>query len=649
MHCLSRISIVCLLLGVIAVVITTAGTLRADSGTEKVLYNFTGGTDGNHPMGRLILDKFGNLYGTNAPNGNGGGPCTPGGGCGTVFELSLSNGHWVEKTIYSFCSLANCADGQSPQAGVIFDSAGNLYGTTMFGGDPTCSCGTVFQLTPSSGSWTYNLLHTFTGKDGRSPEGGLTFDSGGRLYGTTIYGGANSYGTVFQLAKSNGGWTQTIIHSFPSSGTDGIFPEGQLAVDKAGNVYGIANGGGLYSYGTVFELSPAAAGQWNETTLVNFSGADGMYPQAGLIADKNGNLYGTAPEATDSYGTVFELTKVSGVWTEVVLYQFQGPSIGDGSSPTDELFLDAAGNLFGVTEAGGMTGGVCYNVGCGTVFELTPSSSGWIEQVLYSFMGGIGGTDGYFPWAALAGDKRGHLFGTTLLGGTGDCGGTGCGIVFKITPNELFVPLHVSFPSVQLVGTSSKNVRVAFTYSGAGTITLSSLTASPNFSVNTAGITSNACNLSGSTSLVSGKSCYFNTVFSPVAIGVSEGDVVAKYAGDASSSSLQLPLSGKGSAISVPLSLNFGTVTHGQQVSQALTITNASTTTVIHMLKFKVGGANPSFFKVVSNPCSSIAPGGVCQLTIQFSPTAVGLYSASLLLTTDAGSNPTVKLLGTGN
>jgi uncharacterized repeat protein (TIGR03803 family) len=625
---------------------------RADSGTEKILYNFTGGTDGNHPQGRLVFDKSGHLYGTNAPNGNGGGPCTPGGGCGTVFELTLSNGHWVENTIYSFCSLANCADGSNPQAGVVFDSAGNLYGTTMFGGDATCACGTVFELIPSNGSWTYHVLHTFTGTDGEMPEGGLTLDAAGHLYGTTIFGGPNLYGTVFRLAYASGVWTHTILHSFPASANDGIYPEGQLVVDKSGNVYGIGDNGGLYNYGTVFELKPVN-GQWNETTLVNFSGPDGMYPQNGLIADKAGNLYGVTGESANyTYGTVFELIKGSGAWTENVLYTFTELS-GDGAFPSAELLLDSAGNLFGVTEGGGVTGGNCYNSGCGTVFELTPSTSGWHEQMLYSFTGGLGGSDGYYPFAPLTTDNKGHLFGTTLLGGTGLCSQSGvisgCGIVFKVTPNEIFVPVSVAFPGTQLIGTTSKTVKVAFTYSGPGTLTLNSLAATLNFSVNTSGITANACNLSGSTSLGTGKTCYFNVALNPTGIGSLSGNVVASYTGDPSNSSLQLPLTGKGTAISVPPSVNFGTVTHGQQSSQPLTISNASTTTSIHVLSYNIGGTNASSFTVTNNPCSSIAPSALCQMTLRFAPATIGSYAASIQLKTDAGSNPTVKLSGTGN
>lgn len=211
--------------GLIALLVLVLSAISwADSGTEKILYNFTSGSDGNHPQGRLIFDKSGNLYGTTSPHGSLGGTCT-GGGCRTVFKLSLINGHWVENIIYTFCSVAPCADGESPQAGGIFDSAGNLYGTTKFGGDPTCGCGTVFELTPSAGSWTFHVLHTFTGQpDGQFPVGGVTLDSKGRVHGTTVYGGANSEGTVFPLINAAGAWTETILHSFPSSGNRWDFP-----------------------------------------------------------------------------------------------------------------------------------------------------------------------------------------------------------------------------------------------------------------------------------------------------------------------------------------------------------------------------------------------------------------------------------------
>src|ERR1019366_934096 len=204
------------------------------------------------------------------------------------------------KVLYSF--IHNGTDGGFPQAGLIFDAAGNLYGTTSEGGtSSSCSggCGTVFELTPTAGGgWTEKVLHNFNsnGTDGANPYAGLIFDAAGNLYGTTTVGGTYYYGTVFELTPTaGGGWTEKVLHSFNYNGTDGNNPQASLTIDAAGNLYGTTSGGGTYGNykGTVFELTPAAGGDWTETVLHNFVGPDGAAPLAGLIFDAAGNLYGT--------------------------------------------------------------------------------------------------------------------------------------------------------------------------------------------------------------------------------------------------------------------------------------------------------------------------------------------------------------------
>jgi uncharacterized repeat protein (TIGR03803 family) len=230
-------------------------------------------------------------------------------------------GGWSEKVLHSF----NDTDGAYSSAGLIFDKNGNLYGTTLEGGDYGCSasgCGTVFELTPTAGGgWTETVLLNFNGSDGSGPQAGLIFDAAGNLYGTTVGGGTNcppfGCGTVFELTPTaGGGWTEKVLHSF-GNGTDGANPFAGLIFDAAGNLYGTTYGGGTYrcgasGCGTAFELTPAAGGSWTETVLYSFSrGNDGFEPEAGLIFDSAGNLYGTtAVGGTYDGGTVFELTPV---------------------------------------------------------------------------------------------------------------------------------------------------------------------------------------------------------------------------------------------------------------------------------------------------------------------------------------------------
>jgi uncharacterized repeat protein (TIGR03803 family) len=326
-----------------------------------------------------------------------------------------------EKVLHNFGSGK---DGVSPYDKLIFDAAGNLYGTTDAGG--AHGGGAVFELSPKAGGgWTEKILHSFgSGKDGYEPHASLILDKAGNLYGTTDYGGANVYGTVFEVSpKAGGGWTEKILHDF-GSGKDGVNPLASLMLDKAGNLFGTTDGGGAYNYGTVFEVSPKAGGGWTEKVLHSFNnnGKDGQRPFGGLILDAAGNLYGTT--SVGPYGTVFELSpKAGGGWTEKILHSF---NYKDGAIPSADLIFDGAGNLYSTTSAGGAYGG-------GTVFELSPKAGGgWTEKVLHSF--DDNGEDGYTPYASLIFDA-GNLYGTTYYGGTIYPGcGDGCGTVFELTP-----------------------------------------------------------------------------------------------------------------------------------------------------------------------------------------------------------------------
>jgi uncharacterized repeat protein (TIGR03803 family) len=373
---------------------------------HKTLHKFklTGG-GGSVPYGGVILDAASNLYGTTRDGGAY--------GVGTVFELRPNgDGSWTESVLHSF----NGSDGANPVAGLIFDAAGSLYGTTQYGGSVsacgTQGCGTVFELTPNGdGSWTERVLHSFEGRDGAGPFAGLIFDAAGNLYGTTKYGGAHPWGTVFELTPNgDGSWTESVLHSFKAY--DGAYPVAGLTFDTAGNLYGTTLGGGANGKGTVFELTPNGDGSWGESVLHSFSHyhRDGQYPEAGVTFDAAGNLYGTAVQSVAKYyrgGTVFQLTpNGDGSWTESVLHSFNGR---DGAGPYGDLTFDAAGNLYGTTNSGGA---VC---GCGAVFKLTPNGDGsWTERGLHKFKN----HPSAYPQAGLVLDQAGNLYGTTVGDGT---------------------------------------------------------------------------------------------------------------------------------------------------------------------------------------------------------------------------------------
>jgi uncharacterized repeat protein (TIGR03803 family) len=440
----------------------TATTPLFAASKEQVLYSFCpvhGCSDGKVPSAGLITDTSGNFYGTTSDGGVFAGECKLIGekfsGCGTVFELeSHADGKWTEKVLHRF----NFSDGASPLASLIFDAAGNLYGTTANGGSGTCiggtGCGTVFQLTPGNdGKWTEKVLHRFSnnGEDGQSPSGSLIFDASGNLYGTTYNGGTGGCtefgpgcGTVFQLTPgANGKWTEEVVHSF--TGGDGIWPWG-LILDASGNLYGAAYLGGSGSEGgagTAFELMRRANGRWTVKVLYSFCVAercaDGAGPVAGLTFDAAGNLYGATVQGGGisgspcgyGCGTVFQLAPhANGKWKETVLHRFRGEK--DGWAPQTGPIFSAAGKLYGTTGIGGSaTCGGAY--GCGIVFQLTLGSDGkWTEKVLHSFTGKDGDGDG--PSGGLAFDPAGNLYGTTLTGGSSsNCFSIGCGAVFKIT------------------------------------------------------------------------------------------------------------------------------------------------------------------------------------------------------------------------
>jgi uncharacterized repeat protein (TIGR03803 family) len=391
----------------------------AHTQTFTVLHKFTGPPDGGFPNGSVIVDSKGNVYGTTSEGGTG--SCD--GGCGTVFRLSPSG---TEAILYSFTG-AN-GDGKYPQGGLVRDTAGNIYGTTYGGGTSGTACdgygcGTVFKL-DAAGEET--VLYSFSGGvDGATPEAGVVRDGAGNLYGTTKLGGVYGWGTVFMVDASG---TESVLHSFDGATGDGGDAVAGLILDSAGVLFGTTQGGGILNShcipglelgcGTVFQISTAG----EETVLYKFTGyRDGNTPSGNVARDNAGNLYGTSqPQPTPvGYGTIFELD-AAGKFT--VLHTFTGGA--GGADPFAGLIRDSAGNLYGTTYQGGSGGSTCqtFDGGCGVAFEYSATGK---FSVLHSF---TGGADGGWLFAPLALDSKGNLYGTANIGGIGD------GTVFKIIP-----------------------------------------------------------------------------------------------------------------------------------------------------------------------------------------------------------------------
>jgi len=349
--------------------------------TETIIYSFQGDADGSRPQATLVAGPGGILYGTTEEDG-----ATQ---FGTVFALSppeAGGTAWTKTILWNF---TGGNDGGYPYFGaaLIIDSNGALYGTTLRGG--TKSDGTAFMLKPPMGvgkPWTETVLHSFQGgKDGYFPVGGLLMGAGGELYGTTEAGGAKSNGTLFRLTPPAAGkktWTKTTLHPF-AGGKDGSSPYSTLIADANGALYGTTYFGGgssacgSFGCGTVYRLSPPVAGSagWKATILHAFqSGADSEYPEAGLVADTSGTLYGTAFGAyPDRLGAAFKLTPPAPgatKWTETILHAFADNP--DGNSPQGALLAGPAGVFYGTTTDGGGGGaGICGR-GCGSVFLVTP-------------------------------------------------------------------------------------------------------------------------------------------------------------------------------------------------------------------------------------------------------------------------------------
>jgi uncharacterized repeat protein (TIGR03803 family) len=409
-------------------------------------------------------------------------------------------------SVFSF----NYANGTGYGTGLTVDESGNIWGTSYSGG--AYEYGNVFELTRNTaGQWTETVLYSFTGgSDGENPidDDGPLVDSAGNLYGTTVYGGTWGAGTVFKLTRGLSGWQESVLWNFTCR-NDGCDPAASLVSDSAGNLYGttFAGGPGGFGHGTVFMLSPDGNGNWQETTLHNFSGkADGAGPLSALVLDRSGNIYGTTSAGASSYcvggcGVIFKLTpEVSGGWDEQVLYFFKGGK--DGSFPIGKLVFDVWGNIYGVAQAAGdISCSYGYAPGCGTVFRLAQPKSAdgqWYLSTLHVF---TGSSDGASPSAGLIVDKTGALYGTAFGGSNGKCPSNfsttpGCGTLYHLEPTlhgtwnfeTLYSfsgtadggePLKVAFDGSMVyiptsVGGSTDNYRCRF--GGCGTIFQLSMT-----------------------------------------------------------------------------------------------------------------------------------------------------------------------------
>jgi uncharacterized repeat protein (TIGR03803 family) len=384
--------------------------VTAAATTTDVIFSFEG-DNGEYADTDLETDSAGNIYGSTVLGGDH--------GSGTVFQLSPTGTGWEQTVLYSF---TGGADGGEPYKGVTIDRQGNLYGTAVTGGSGGCEggCGVVYKLTHSNGTWNQTVIYAFTGADdGSGPGARVTVDRSGNVYGMTPTGGTYGAGTIYKLQPNAGSYTFQVIHTFTGGNDGSSGSAGRMLLDH-GRLYGAATTGGTYGNGVVFELTPTTVGEWDFRTLYSFHGQpDGSFPYGALLRASSGKIYGTTYYGgRNGIGSVYELSPRSvGEWNERIIYSFQNGS--DGNSPISNLVSDAAGNFYGTTSEGGL--------GSGTIFKLAPAGGGrWTESVVHSF---AGSPDGGFPYNGMVVDPFGNFYGATVHGGTDDDGS-----VYQFTP-----------------------------------------------------------------------------------------------------------------------------------------------------------------------------------------------------------------------
>jgi uncharacterized repeat protein (TIGR03803 family) len=614
---------------------------QAFGASENTLWNFVDGGIYllNYTVSGLTMDKSGNLYGTTQVEA---------GGAGTVYEVtppSAPGAYGTKTTLHTFGIYPG--DGERPLSGVIADKNGNLYGTTLFGG--AYGAGIVFELIPPStngGKWTESILWSFgSGTDGLDPASGLIMDNSGNLYGTTQVGGTNGPGTVFELSPPStpgGAWTESVLWNFGNH-SDGANPDAGVILDGGGNLYGTA-GGGANGGGIVFELTPPAmpGGSWSESVLWDFgSGSDGAGLNAGVVMDASGNLYGTTVGGgTNAQGTVFELMPSEikgGNWTESLLWNFGNGS--DGKQPFDQfrgavgLSIDKGGNLYGTTSQGGSN-----NVG--TAFELTPPSTdggSWNERILWNFGNDI--VDGSDPGDGLIMDDNGNLYGTTSIGGAfGIQCCTGGGTVFEINPNGSPVP-----PLTPTLLTASPR-KLSFNKVNADTtskpkkVTLTVKGAAPAQIL--AVVASAEFTIGGGPDTCSGQllepknKCSFYVEYAPTVLcGGASGGVSAAYNGGNPG---LVGLSGAclTAALKGPKVVSFPSVSAGS-VGEPKNVMFSNLSKVTVTLRDLLVGINADSFQIVSDDCSgkALAPKGTCSIGVEFAPSGGAVGTQSAGLT----------------
>jgi uncharacterized repeat protein (TIGR03803 family) len=415
--------------------------------TETLLHTFTGGNDGSEggnfinnigsDAGNLVFGPSGNLYGSAVLGGTTETVCDND-GCGVIYELAPNgSGEWAQNTLHMFSG----SDGFWPQSGVVLDQAGNIYGTTEWGGPclttgcgPNClisGCGVAYELSPAGGGqWNFKILHAFTGgADGANPWGNLILDASGNLYGGTVLGGSltkcptEGCGVIFELSpQANGSWKETVLHTFAQ--TDGDQTYGGLTLDPAGNLFGTTAHGGPVGWGVVFRLAPGSSGKWTYSIVHAFSGySDGANPAGNLLIDRAGNIFGATTDGgvhacggDEGCGVIFGISRSpTGEWIKHNIYTV--PSSGS-TSAVGSIAADSSGNLY-ETLLG--SGGIY-----GAVIELSPGSSGWTESTVFDFSGIA---TGEYPNGGVVLDSAGNLYGATRTGGSGSCS---CGVVYEI-------------------------------------------------------------------------------------------------------------------------------------------------------------------------------------------------------------------------
>ena len=394
-------------------VLLLASAFATQAQTFTVLHSFTGGSDGGAPVAGLAIDRTGNLYGTTSYGGH----------SGVVYKMAERNSNWILSPLYTFKAGA---DGCEPQrADLMIAPDGSIYGSTPLCGNIQCGgtgCGIVFRLRPSdtvpvtSGApWTETILYHFTGYVEPVLAGKLAFDAAGNIFGSTRQGGSPDRGYIYELSPSGSGYVETEIYTFQ----DMAQPSGVI-FDNAGNLYGTAIGGGLGDYGNVFKLSLSGS-QWVATNLYTFyDGEDGAFPYGDLIADAQGNMYGsTTSGGTGGGGTVFEMSPDGqGGWIHTTLVELPGYNDHPGGGPQDALTMDSAGNLYGTA----ILNGAFHK---GNIFKLTNNGGSWTYTSLHDFSGG---SDGSLPFSNVVIDAQGNLYGTAAQGGANSQG-----VVWKIT------------------------------------------------------------------------------------------------------------------------------------------------------------------------------------------------------------------------